>query len=750
MPRKFTTSYDELIKSYYGDPSWNGSKDAVSIEELFANYYGKGSVIHEEKKKRQPATALSLPHDDGEVLVQRPGRRSQYGCQESTPTPEFEEYVVTNDATAVESSVAMSVEADRADNLNIREEYTVDILSPLEDSPATNSRIVAEEYRSATPASPAVAAAATPNPYPREEPREEVSRAKVTDDDIIDDLQEILEGEKVYDPHSKSTVERSHLRGAQATSNAPPAAQATGDHAIFERIAQSMTYANAYDLGTVELENRFSDFDRMSELEQKAACDRQNKSQYAQPHSVARASQIDNADFIEDLDSIHREHHHSHDHPDAIAETMSAAIVEEMKQPRTDPVCRPWALSLSATDNPSDYSRPLYDAGEHVEMGWDLFTDQLRVGKPPGVLFSYGELIAMGDLYEDCTQMMEAGHDELLRVKDLLNRSKRYYSGHRANKSLDVSDDDWVSAVGMRYIELAEENYSHYAPNNVFHHEPWVANVGQRKHNKSEWEHYHAQAITEAQKILLNSPAGAAPPFLERPLIINGFGDHFLTDAFSAGHTISKDATIEQFRYNFYNGKSLKPTAEKFFKRLAQKAFKGDVAKKFSVLETFDPVFLWWNPNIDTVNAFRKLLIKIAEQRPDVVGNLAVKALHDELNKLGVEVTNDFASKPWRLTGDGLLDTANLEIIKKAVQQSVDNVNDPANRTSANIAAAFDRVWKHVPRLTDAGKMQVRIASERYTDPESDMLVEAAADLISRKVNIFIDKLLKEHKLKRA
>jgi hypothetical protein len=364
------------------------------------------------------------------------------------------------------------------------------------------------------------------------------------------------------------------------------------------------------------------------------------------------------------------------------------------------------------------------------------------------VMFSYGELIAMGDLYATDEQMMKASVNELKAVKNLLNLSKRYYSGHRADKSLDVSDDNWVNAIGDRYIELAEQNYAHFAPNNIYKNEPWVVNVG-GPNNKTEWEKYHRRAITEAQR-LLNAAGTGSPPFLEGPLIINGFGDHFLTDAFSAGHTINKDATIEMFKYNFLNGKKLKPAAEKFFERVAEKAFKGEVRKKFSVLETYEPVILWWNPNIDTVNAFRKLLIGIAEQAPDEIGNLAVKALHDDLNKRGVEVTNDAGAGTWRLTGDGLLDAKNLEIIKKAVQQSVDNVNDRANATSPNIAAAIDKVWKHVPRLTDPGKAQVRIASEAFTTPESDRLVEAASELITRKLDILIKKLLKAKQLKYA
>jgi hypothetical protein len=70
-----------------------------------------------------------------------------------------------------------------------------------------------------------------------------------------------------------------------------------------------MQYANKYDLGTVELENRFADFDRMSELEQQAGAKKRPASAQQKPAStdVATATAVDSQDFIQDLDSITRQ-----------------------------------------------------------------------------------------------------------------------------------------------------------------------------------------------------------------------------------------------------------------------------------------------------------------------------------------------------------------------------------------------------------------------------------------------------------
>jgi hypothetical protein len=125
--------------------------------------------------------------------------------------------------------------------------------------------------------------------------------------------------------------------------------------------------------------------------------------------------------------------------------------------------------------------------------------------------------------------------------------------------------------------------------------------------------------------------------------------------------------------------------------------------------------------------------------------------LHDVLNKTGIEIFNDAGLKDWNLTGDGNLGPTNLAVIKKAVQQSVDNINDPSLRAEKpDFAAYCAKVWKHIPQLTERAKVQVRNLSAQYTSPDSDMLVDASADLIRRKVDLFIRKLKAAKKLKDA
>ena len=87
-------------------------------------------------------------------------------------------------------------------------------------------------------------------------------------------MQSIFTGERVYDPVQRKTVRKDarkeHPRaraggrhGLGGTGRDGGREGASGEsQAIFDRIARSMQYAGAYDLGEVELENRFADFDR--------------------------------------------------------------------------------------------------------------------------------------------------------------------------------------------------------------------------------------------------------------------------------------------------------------------------------------------------------------------------------------------------------------------------------------------------------------------------------------------------------
>lgn len=101
------------------------------------------------------------------------------------------------------------------------------------------------------------------------------------------DLEHILSGGKPKLPE------------APTRSTAPkPAADAGGGHAIFEKIAQNMKLATAYDLGAVSLEQKFDSFEKDME---------DGDDEDDSPELIAAANpRKDTGEFLNDMDKIQR------------------------------------------------------------------------------------------------------------------------------------------------------------------------------------------------------------------------------------------------------------------------------------------------------------------------------------------------------------------------------------------------------------------------------------------------------------
>lgn len=104
---------------------------------------------------------------------------------------------------------------------------------------------------------------------PRDEPPIPMGQE---DDDarFAADLTAILQGQKQYDAATKQVMPTDRRnRNAEPSGNRNPTPVAddfaSNEHAIFDKIAQSMKLANAYDLGTVALEQRFDAFDESAD-----------------------------------------------------------------------------------------------------------------------------------------------------------------------------------------------------------------------------------------------------------------------------------------------------------------------------------------------------------------------------------------------------------------------------------------------------------------------------------------------------
>ena len=420
------------------------------------------------------------------------------------------------------------------------------------------------------------------------------------------------------------------------------------------------------------------------------------------------------------------------------------------------------ANAQSIIDN---FSIPFYDTGEHALFG--EFIDNAHSGPlanvPPlqpsttyninTVAFTYGQIITMGDLYDKYDDFKNAPPSELNRVKKLVEKDETHYKNkvlHLGSFIKGVPNEDWGDdkiGIGKRYIDLALKNNSHFAP-------PPAGVSSSQKNNRSEWEYYHKKAIDAARS---GTPLDQVYP-------INAFGDHFLTDAFSAGHLINKEVVMNKFIGNVITNGKINDAGDKLFEKVAAGALAiPDVKKelaKYEVMETH-----WYiagkHLNLDDtvpVHVFYRVLKGIMEDTThggrEQIAGLAAKAIHDYLNtyqsngKKGVPVKNN-KGMSWYLTGDTTLEwdsvnhVNNLEIVQQAVKQSVVNIQDAVANKNTPLSAYFQKVWDYVPLLTDATtKTIIDNGIAVYTNPSSQQLIAKSISLVKDELKTLLKALV--------
>jgi hypothetical protein len=722
---------------------------------LLKGSYGLPCPPARRRRRRQ---AVTLSADTGTEVIPQPG---------VSPSPAgFTEYVVDREplpptATAPAPAAPLPPPAFEAPSP-----------APVSPAPATPTPISpapASPGPGAPVTPPTVTPPAAPMPAPAPPPAEpmpaptpapavpaSLASSPLTSADLAADMQAILSGAARYD-------------SAPAEAAAPPPADpgrpipdAPNEQSIFDRIAQSMEYANSFDLGTINLERRFDQFDRIDDARraQPMQTPAYPQATPAQPFTAAVATTT-NQDRIpaEDFHTVYDQ------------EGPWSAL------PGRRAACGPSGLSMAIAP---ERSTAMFDTGEHVLTAGDLYVDKLRVGRDASVLLSYGQVVSMADFFDSVDDLRAADPAELRTLKDLIVRNTAYYRGRLdrtpVNEADNIPNDKWDKATNKRYLKLAEENYSHFSPPSAL----GTTFATAKPDNRSQWIHYHLRAALEMRGLSAGEAALAAQGYnlnalrdvglLQAPdkhssrsteisaMTTNAFGDHFLTDAFAAGHLVNKEVVLDQFRRNFFVGAHLNAAGKRFFEQVAEKSFHyEEVAGRMSELEpTSYPLCAWgfcipWRPNINSASRFTTVLQQAAEAEPVKIGNLALKALHDHLNATGVLVGNDAGDPQWTVYGDGHMDAKTLPIMRRAVQQSVDNMLDPAILAPRlDMVPLIERVFRHLPKVTPAGLAQARQAMATYTDPTSSTLIDATAKLIKDQIKTLVNALLDSKKLKKA
>lgn len=137
---------------------------------------------------------------------------------------------------------------------------------------------------------------------------------------------------------------------------------------------------------------------------------------------------------------------------------------------------------------------------------------------------TYGEVVALsGDFYGSFTDA--SGQHSPFEALDIAPLTE-IVTLIPLIRSSGTTTSQLQEATGGRYLALAEKNISHFS------------NVSKGKRNIDVWRMMHKDAAMLAQQ------AATDPKFANRAWGINAAADHFLTDAFSAGHLRTPRETL--------------------------------------------------------------------------------------------------------------------------------------------------------------------------------------------------------------
>lgn len=173
--------------------------------------------------------------------------------------------------------------------------------------------------------------------------------------------------------------------------------------------------------------------------------------------------------------------------------------------------------------------------GEHLELGetgsklacadLGLKGSDCPVGrilrKDARLTFRYGEVLASADFYNTADEM---DSDEETGIGKVIRCAHRQLAKHPVHRP----DEDRYDGCEMNgffnlrgYLEVVSHNYDHFGWNNM-----------------KAYVSYHRQAIEHARQAFAKRKTNpsASRRLLNRALILNAYADHYLTDAFAAGH----------------------------------------------------------------------------------------------------------------------------------------------------------------------------------------------------------------------
>jgi hypothetical protein len=389
-----------------------------------------------------------------------------------------------------------------------------------------------------------------------------------------------------------------------------------------------------------------------------------------------------------------------------------------------------------------------YDAFEHAKEGDKAAGKRtLQVG---GETLTSGEMNALADLYGTPDDLLKADPKE---IKALVGLVRRQVAGGK------VEEFEWDQASGGRYNQLNLKNSPHFSPRNTGIINPPAGAAAPGPDNLTTFTRFYTDTVSAIQDSHNQSDAAKKKELQDRSTATGGFAEHYLMDAFSAGHLFNKDDFIAQLKANLDKLPATQLTA--LFNAIAKAVLADkpshDLLDQYETIDTH----YGFHPNFSREAAFQGLLeelYKDADGKQAVYSGL-VKVVHDELSTrpaggglVGVEVENKF--EKWILSGDRTLATSpdSQRIIEKALEQFRTIMQDyrAAPRSLASPTADIAKVTDFFPKPTASSVGTISALVTKATDATVAGTGGALVGVLKAELPSILEALEKRKKIRKA
>lgn len=389
-----------------------------------------------------------------------------------------------------------------------------------------------------------------------------------------------------------------------------------------------------------------------------------------------------------------------------------------------------------------------FEAHEHAGAGDKAAgSGKFTIGEAPNeVVLTSGEVNALADLYGTLDDLKKADHAELLKLRDLVRQQQA--------DPKSVSEKAWDEASGGRYTRLNLANSPHFAPSRK------PAGSGSTgPDNRSTWRSYYRAALAQAKECkrlsqigeaatdtgIQNQALAEAELAKQEAQLQNAFGEHYLMDAFSAGHLFSKQDALDAMQAKL-NGLG-KDALAQLFNSVATAVW----ASQSATISRYQgkAYWAWWDLN--SADRFKSVLEGVYEDEDgkEALKSAVVKAAHDKLDTDGVEVRNAFAT--WLLKGDKTLASSpeTQHWINEALEASRKDLEIVATTL---VGAPDDQliagIESYLPEPTAPSAKMIEDLVASVTDPQGAMAASISA-VAGREIDALLSAIEAKGKIRR-